>query len=273
MRVYETTFVVNPQTDDVAIDKQVGAISEIISASGGKILHENRIGTRRLAYPIKKLTQGYYATFVYEGTPQILPKLDRHFSLGEEYLRHLTILFEGDLKKLLGEDEETATESAEAKPERPAGPAQRRAETPEVATAKTPVIETPVTKPEEAAPTPVEEVPPAPVEEATPAPVEEVAPAPVEETPPVVEAPPVEEATPTPVEETPPVVEAPPVEEATPTPVEETPPVVEAPPVEEATPTPEAATTEEATPVDKPTEKTAGDSSLDEEYPEQEDEL
>ena len=204
----------------------MGAISEIISDGGGKILYENRIGTRRLAYPIKKLTQGYYATFIYEGTPQILPKLDRYFALGEEYLRHLTIIYDGDLKKLLGEDEEVETQPSVAPPSRPSGPAQRRAETPGVATATAPAVETPVTQPEESTP--------APVEESAPTPVEEVAPTPVEETPPAVEAPPVEE---------------------------------------KATPAPEVAAVEEAAPVDEPTEKTKGDSSLDAEYPEQEDEL
>lgn len=100
MRTYETTFIVNPQTDDATIDNQVGAISKLITDNGGKILHENRMGTRRLAYPIQKLTQGYYTTFVYEGTAKILPILDRHFNLGESYLRHMTILFEGNLERL-----------------------------------------------------------------------------------------------------------------------------------------------------------------------------
>lgn len=96
MRTYETTFIVNPQTDDATIDSQVGAISKLILDNGGNILNENRIGTRRLAYPIQKLTQGYYTSFVYEGTAKIIPILDHHFNLGEYYLRHLTIVYEGD---------------------------------------------------------------------------------------------------------------------------------------------------------------------------------
>ena len=99
MRTYETTFIVNPQTDDATIDSQVGAISKLILDNGGNILDENRMGTRRLAYPIQKLTQGYYTTFVYEGTSEVISILDRHFNLGEAYLRHLTIVFEGDLEK------------------------------------------------------------------------------------------------------------------------------------------------------------------------------
>ncbi len=100
MRIYETTFIVNPQTDDASIDRDVTSVFNLITADGGKIVYENRMGTRRLAYPIQKLTQGYYTTLVYESEPEILPKLERHFKLGETYMRHLTIRFEGDVSKL-----------------------------------------------------------------------------------------------------------------------------------------------------------------------------
>lgn len=98
MRVYETTFIVNPQTDDATIDSQVVAISELITRFGGKVIREDRMGTRRLAYPIDKLTQGYYHSFIFEGPQELLPELERFFRINEAYLRNLTLLFEGDLE-------------------------------------------------------------------------------------------------------------------------------------------------------------------------------
>ncbi len=103
MILYETTFIVNPQSDDSVIDEKVKAVAEVISSNGGKIIHEDRMGTRRLAYPIDKLHQGYYATFLYEAEQSVLPILERHMKLGEEYMRHLTIRFEGDPEKLYGD--------------------------------------------------------------------------------------------------------------------------------------------------------------------------
>jgi len=108
MRVYETTFIINPQTDDASIDREVQSVSELITKNGGKILHEDRMGTRRLAYQINGLGQGYYTSLIYEAPTQVFPLLDRHFKLGETYLRHLTILCERDLKALL-EPEEVVT--------------------------------------------------------------------------------------------------------------------------------------------------------------------
>ena len=103
MILYETTFIVNPQSDDAVIEEKVKAISELILANGGKIVHEDRMGTRRLAYPINKLHQGYYATFLHESDKSVLAILDRHMKLGEEYMRHLTIRFEADPERVYGD--------------------------------------------------------------------------------------------------------------------------------------------------------------------------
>jgi small subunit ribosomal protein S6 len=100
VNLYETTFIVNPQADDASIDRQVRSVIDLISSNGGKILHENRMGTRRMAYEIQGLTQGYYASLVFEAPPQMPSLLNRHFRLEEPYVRHLTVLFEGSLEKL-----------------------------------------------------------------------------------------------------------------------------------------------------------------------------
>ncbi len=97
MRRYETTFIVNPQADDAAIDRQVGAITELIKNQGGEILYENRIGTRRLAYPIAGLVQGFYANIIFNAETSVLDRLERLYKLEEPYLRHLTIRYEGEV--------------------------------------------------------------------------------------------------------------------------------------------------------------------------------
>lgn len=126
MRVYETTFIVNPQTDDASIDQHVASVSTLITEHGGKLLHEDRMGTRRLAYPIKKLTQGYYHSFVYEAPSTVLPDLDRFFRLNEQYLRNLTVVFEGSLEKLTHARDDREAPLADSKA--PAAPAATEAE-------------------------------------------------------------------------------------------------------------------------------------------------
>ncbi len=116
MRVYETTFIINPQLEEATIDKKVNLVAELISNNDGKILHTDHIGTRRLAYEIGGLTQGYYASFIFEAKPEIPKTLDHHFKLDETYLRFLTVCYEGnvleDKQKL---EEKNLAEANEAK--------------------------------------------------------------------------------------------------------------------------------------------------------------
>lgn len=111
MNLYETTFIVNPQGEESAIDEQVKAIGKLITDNGGKIVREERMGTRRMAYPIEKLNQGYYATFLFEAEPPVLPIIDRYLKLGETYMRHLTIRYEGDPNKSYADSFQKSFES------------------------------------------------------------------------------------------------------------------------------------------------------------------
>ena len=101
MRTYETTFIINPQTDDATIDKHVKDIADIITDIKGEIIHQENMGTRRLAYEINGLTQGFYANLIYQAPVEVLPILDKHFKQNEVYLRNLTIRIEGDPQEIL----------------------------------------------------------------------------------------------------------------------------------------------------------------------------
>lgn len=103
MRFYETTFIVNPQTDDATIEHHVKDVADLITNNSGNIIHQDHMGTRRLAYAINGLTQGYYASFIFEAPTSLLPMLDRHFMLNEQYIRNLTVRFDGDPEKYLEE--------------------------------------------------------------------------------------------------------------------------------------------------------------------------
>jgi small subunit ribosomal protein S6 len=100
VNIYETTFIVNPHSDDASIERQVTAVTDIIKQAGGKIIRENLMGTRRLAYPINNLTQGYYANFIFEAPATVLPQIERHFKLEDPYVRYLLIRFDGDPRLL-----------------------------------------------------------------------------------------------------------------------------------------------------------------------------
>lgn len=157
MRLYETTFIVNPQADDAAIDRQVSAVAELIKNNAGEIVREDRLGTRRLSYSIAGLTQGFYASVIFKAPAEVLPLLERHYKLEEPYVRYLTIKYERDIKELEEEREPRPAVEAKSEPEKPAV----KAAAPEAPKAE---AEKPVAAVEEPAPKKVE----APAEEPAP---------------------------------------------------------------------------------------------------------
>ena len=180
MTLYETTFIINPQTDDATIDRHVRQVADLINENSGTIRFEDHMGTRRLAYEILGLTQGYYASFIFEAPTKLLPALERHYKLNESYIRHLTVRYEGDTEKLAGSVEKEAVtaeaptaEKTEAAPaestpaEEAVVPETVEPETGEPETAKLEIVEPATAEPETLAPEetkPVEE----PAEAATP---------------------------------------------------------------------------------------------------------
>ncbi len=94
MSVYDTTFVLNPQLEEAGLDERIKEVIDLIGSNGGKIVKENRIGMRKLAYEIKKLTQGYYVSLVFEGDGALINEMERRFRLDENCLRFLTCLYQ-----------------------------------------------------------------------------------------------------------------------------------------------------------------------------------
>jgi small subunit ribosomal protein S6 len=92
MNTYELTFVVS---DEITEDNLGGIISEIakeIESLGGVIVKEEPWGKRRLAYPIKRRSNGYYVTVETHLEASKIKELDRYLRLYTMVLRHLIII-------------------------------------------------------------------------------------------------------------------------------------------------------------------------------------
>lgn len=94
MSVYDTTFVLNPQLEEAGLDQRVKEVVDLIGANGGTMVKENRLGMRKLAYEINKLTQGYYVSLVYEGEGNLVNELEHRFRMDDNCLRFLTCMYQ-----------------------------------------------------------------------------------------------------------------------------------------------------------------------------------
>lgn len=116
MRHYETTFILSPDLEETELEQNITRYSNIITAGGGTIEKEDRWGMRRLAYQIRKKTQGYYVQLVHESGPDVPRELERQFLLNENCLRYLTVRAQKPAPKV---EAATATDAEAGDVEKP----------------------------------------------------------------------------------------------------------------------------------------------------------
>ena len=102
MKFYETGLILDPQMDEAGFDGEIKKVTDIIESNSGTIEKVDRWGVRRLAYQIKKRSQGFY-TFIYYNSPPEVPRLiETMLRINENCLRFLTIVpdFKPDFEKI-----------------------------------------------------------------------------------------------------------------------------------------------------------------------------
>lgn len=90
-KFYETTFVINAGLDDDQIETTIKQVEDLITKNGGEVINIDRIGRRRLAYPIAKKNNGFYTCIEFNAEGRLVEKVERFYQLDENILRYLSI--------------------------------------------------------------------------------------------------------------------------------------------------------------------------------------
>ncbi len=99
MRVYEVLFIIAPNTEESDIETLVTQFSDVATNQGARIAKVDRMGRRRLAYPIQKFTDGHYIVLTIEGSGAEIAELERRMRVTDAIIRYLTIRIDEDLKR------------------------------------------------------------------------------------------------------------------------------------------------------------------------------
>jgi len=87
---YETIIISSPLLTDSQLKESNKKYRDLIRKNG-KIVHEEDWGLRKLAYPIKKKSSGYYYLFEYTANTEFIQKLETQFNRDEKILRYLSV--------------------------------------------------------------------------------------------------------------------------------------------------------------------------------------
>jgi small subunit ribosomal protein S6 len=81
--------------DDAGIEREIEGVRKAVADSRGELVGVHKWGRRKLAYPIRKVHEGYYVIVRFKSEAELLPVLDRRYRLNESVLRHLTVASPG----------------------------------------------------------------------------------------------------------------------------------------------------------------------------------
>ena len=93
MRKYEAMLILPPEADDKVVQGVADRISQVIEErGGGKIGSVNKWGKRRLAFEIRRHSEGFYVVVEFEAEPEAVKELDRVLALADDVVRFKVVV-------------------------------------------------------------------------------------------------------------------------------------------------------------------------------------
>ncbi|VAY87494.1 SSU ribosomal protein S6p [hydrothermal vent metagenome] len=88
---YETMFIVKTTLTEEEIKAQIKLVQETIEKNGGEVAGTNDMGSRKLAYEIKKNKRGYYTIYYFTAPTEAILEIERNYRINENILRFIFI--------------------------------------------------------------------------------------------------------------------------------------------------------------------------------------
>ena len=103
MPQYEMMYIVASRVSDDEIPTVTAGVLKFVEDLGGKIINEEHLGKKKLAYPVKKTRNGFYALVNFEMEPTKVNELDTRVRNAEGIIRHIIVNME-EAKRRMAKD-------------------------------------------------------------------------------------------------------------------------------------------------------------------------
>ncbi len=114
MRTYEALYIVSPEVDDDGIQTIVTDVETLVTKNGGTIVRSENWGRRKMAYIVKKHTEGNYVLLRFTANPEFVARLEGYFKLSEAIIRYLVVYFDEHTLQLEAEQQRRREEEIRA---------------------------------------------------------------------------------------------------------------------------------------------------------------
>jgi small subunit ribosomal protein S6 len=91
-------YIAKPDTADEDVTGFNDTLRGIIEREGGNVVRLEDMGRRRMAYEIKRLTEGHYVLFEIEGSGREIAELERRMRVNDAIIRYITVRVDEERK-------------------------------------------------------------------------------------------------------------------------------------------------------------------------------
>ena len=93
MNKYESVVIIGQDVTEEGIKALIARFTDLIN-SDGKIENVQEVGRKKLAYEVKKNTEGYYVVFNFEAKPELIVEPERNYRITDEVIKFITVRVE-----------------------------------------------------------------------------------------------------------------------------------------------------------------------------------
>ena len=130
-------FIVRPDLAEEEVDKIIASLEQTVTNGGGTIRSTEKMGRRKLAYLVRKFSEGNYILLTVDADGPLVAELERRLRVTEQVIKFITVRMDEEEKRLNKikairpsrtkvSDQPAAVEAAEA----PAAPAAQEESAP-----------------------------------------------------------------------------------------------------------------------------------------------
>ncbi len=91
VKQYETVFIATSVLSEEQMQETVKKYTDLLTNLGAEIVYTHNWGMRKLAYPIRKKTNGFYYLIEFRAEGSVVNELEVAYKRDERLLRFLTV--------------------------------------------------------------------------------------------------------------------------------------------------------------------------------------
>ena len=116
MRFYETIYIVDPNLENLVLEKVMTEIGQELGKTGSKLINHRAWGKKRLAYQIDKQKYGTYILMQFEeGDQEKMVGFSTWMKLNNSVIRHMTVTLDSKPEVHVEETKKTDSSKPEEK--------------------------------------------------------------------------------------------------------------------------------------------------------------